>query len=162
MTFTYKDVAEIIKIIDASNCDEMIVELAELKIVVRRGGDGMRAPRTIDAPVNVVQKQTVPMPTERKSGSQENQPNSIPLASGGRIIRSPMTGTFYRAASPKDPPYVENGSMVKKGDTICTIEVMKLFTTITTDMDGVISRIFPVNAELVQFDQPLFVIEERP
>jgi len=66
---------------------------------------------------------------------------------------------FYRAPSPKDPPFVEVGSKVKRGDPLCLIEVMKLFTTIAADRDGRIAQILPANGDLVEFDQVLFVVE---
>jgi biotin carboxyl carrier protein len=70
-----------------------------------------------------------------------------------------MLGSFYRAPSPKDPPFVEVGSLVKRGDPLCLIEVMKLFTTISADTDGQIAQILPANGDLVEFDQILFLIE---
>ena len=78
---------------------------------------------------------------------------------GNAAVRSPMVGVFYRAPSPKDPPFVEAGSKVKRGDPLCLIEVMKLFTTIAADRDGRIAQILPVNGDLVEFDQVLFVVE---
>ncbi|CKY85825.1 Biotin carboxyl carrier protein of acetyl-CoA carboxylase [Mycobacterium tuberculosis] len=70
-----------------------------------------------------------------------------------------MVGTFYRSPSPKDPPFVEVGSIVRVGDPLCIIEVMKLFTTVEADRAGRIVSIFPGNAEMVEFGQPLFQIE---
>ncbi len=155
MTLSYKDVADIIKIIDASRCDEVIVELADVKIVVRRGGGaGAVAPVTVPA-APVERARPTPVAAPKASTSAV----AAPSPEGQIIVRAPMTGTFYRAASPKDPPFVDVGSVVAVGDTLCSIEVMKLFTTITAEAAGKISRIFPNNAELVQYDQPLFAIE---
>jgi biotin carboxyl carrier protein len=70
-----------------------------------------------------------------------------------------MLGSFYRAPSPQEPPFVEVGSVVKPGDPLCLIEVMKLFTTICADKDGRIAQILAANGELVEFDRILFVIE---
>lgn len=157
MTLSYKDVADIIKIIDASSCDELIVELAGSKIVVRRGGRGADMPSAPSAAagrqsVVTTAAQSPALPPAGKT--TEAQPPS-----GDRsIMRSPMVGTFYRSPSPKDPPFVDVGSIVKVGDPLCIIEVMKLFTTVTAERAGKISSIFPGNAELVEFDQPLFQI----
>lgn len=74
-------------------------------------------------------------------------------------VTSPFVGTFYRAPSPKDPPFVEVGSTVKPGDTVCLIEVMKLYTTIRAEHAGRVVEILPANAQLVEYDQVLFVIE---
>lgn len=69
-----------------------------------------------------------------------------------------MVGTFYRSPSPGAPPFVEIGSKVKKGDPICIIEVMKLFTTIHAEWSGTVKEIGAENAELVEYGQMLFVI----
>ncbi|MHB1304914.1 MAG: acetyl-CoA carboxylase biotin carboxyl carrier protein [Acidiphilium sp.] len=150
MALTYKDVADIIRIIDASQCDEVIVELPDAKIVVRRGA-GTAPPQA--------QAQARPLAAiEAKPEAAPAAPVAEADAAAG-IVRAPMTGTFYRASSPKDPPFVEVGSAVKKGDTLCIIEVMKLFTSILAEIEGEVTRIYARNAELVQIDQPLFRIE---
>ena len=158
MAMSYKDVADIIKIIDASSCDEVIVELADVKIVVRRGGAG--APAVMSTPVAAVQPAATPTPAKPPL-SAPPRAISAQYGDGHVIMRAPMTGTFYRAPSPKDPPFVEVGSLVKIGDVLCSIEVMKLFTTFAAEVSGKVARIFPDNAELVQFDQPLFAIEPQ-
>ena len=70
-----------------------------------------------------------------------------------------MVGTFYRASSPDAPPFVEIGSVVRKGQPVCIIEVMKLFTTINAENDGRVLQIAAQNGELVEFGQTLFVIK---
>jgi len=87
-------------------------------------------------------------------------PAAAPATTGGGtdVVRAPMVGTFYRSASPGAPPFVDVGSKVKKGDPICIIEVMKLFTTIHAEWSGTVSEIGPENAQLVEYGQMLFVI----
>ena len=75
------------------------------------------------------------------------------------MIRSPMVGTFYRAQSPNDPPFVDVGSKVNSGDPLCLIEVMKLYTTIESTLNGTITAIPAEDGKLVEFDQPLFHIK---
>ncbi len=77
----------------------------------------------------------------------------------GKQIRSPFVGTFYRSPGPGNDHFVEVGQRVKKGDTLCIIEAMKLMNEIEADGDGVISAILVDNEEPVEFDQPLFIIE---
>lgn len=158
MTLSYKDVADIIKIIDASSCDEIIIELAGSKIVVRRGGRGADMP---SAPSVSTGSQSAITPAAQKAAlPPAGKTTDVQPPSGDKsIMRSPMVGTFYRGPSPKDPPFVDVGSIVKIGDPLCIIEVMKLFTTITAERAGKVASIFPGNAELVEFDQPLFQIE---
>lgn len=160
MALSYKDVADIVKIIDASNCDEFIVELGDTKIVLRRGAHGAEsaaAPLT-PRPIQQVlpQSQPNPAPAAAASSSHEARAN---IDNSSSVMRSPMVGTFYRAPSPKDPPFIDVGSVVKIGDPLCVIEVMKLFTTIEADRAGRVSAIYVSNAELVEFNQPLFRIE---
>ena len=76
----------------------------------------------------------------------------------GYVVKSPMVGTFYRSAAPGTPPYVEIGSVVKEGDTVCIIEAMKLLNEIDTDVSGVVTQILVENGQPVEFGQPLFII----
>lgn len=83
---------------------------------------------------------------------------SAPVAEG-KEIKSPMVGVFYAAASPDSDPYVQVGQAVKKGDTLCIIEAMKLMNEINAEESGVITEICVKNGDLVQFGQPLFKIK---
>lgn len=77
----------------------------------------------------------------------------------GNVIKSPMVGTFYRAASPESDPFIEVGQQVKKGDTLCIIEAMKILNQINSEHDGVVSQILVENGAPVEYDEPLFVIK---
>ena len=76
----------------------------------------------------------------------------------GQIIKSPMVGTFYRAASPENEPFVEVGSVVKAGDTLCIVEAMKLLNEIESECAGTVKAILIENGQPVEFGEPLFVI----
>ncbi|HSN33690.1 MAG TPA: acetyl-CoA carboxylase biotin carboxyl carrier protein, partial [Ideonella sp.] len=77
----------------------------------------------------------------------------------GHAVKSPMVGTFYRAASPGAKSFVEIGSQVKEGDTVCIIEAMKILNEIEADKAGTITQILCENGQAVEYGQPLFVIE---
>lgn len=77
----------------------------------------------------------------------------------GHILKSPMVGTFYRAASPGAKAFVEVGQHVKAGDTVCIIEAMKMFNQIEADHSGVVVEILAESGQPVEYDQPLLVIE---
>lgn len=77
----------------------------------------------------------------------------------GHQVKSPMVGSFYAAASPEAPAYVEVGSQVKVGDTLCIVEAMKMMNQIESDKAGTVKAILVENGEPVEFDQPLFIIE---
>jgi len=86
---------------------------------------------------------------------------AVPVAPAeiqGHIVKSPMVGTYYSSSAPGTPPYVEIGSAVKLGDTLCIIEAMKLLNEIDADVAGVIKQILVENGQPVEYGQPLFVI----
>jgi acetyl-CoA carboxylase biotin carboxyl carrier protein len=81
-----------------------------------------------------------------------------PADKPGTIVSSPFVGTFYRAPSPESPPFVDVGAKVKKGQTLCIVEAMKLMNEIEAEVDGVVAEIFVQNATPVEFGEPLFRI----
>ncbi|MEY3720872.1 MAG: hypothetical protein RL618_1391 [Pseudomonadota bacterium] len=88
-------------------------------------------------------------------------PTEAPVAAPppvGHVVKSPMVGTFYRASAPGAAAFVEIGSAVKQGETICIIEAMKLLNEIEADESGVITEILVENGQPVEFGQPLFII----
>jgi acetyl-CoA carboxylase biotin carboxyl carrier protein len=84
---------------------------------------------------------------------------AAPAVPTGHVVKSPMVGTFYRAAQPGSPPFVDVGSDVKEGATLCIIEAMKLLNEIESDKAGRIKAILVENGQPVEYGQPLFVIE---
>ena len=77
----------------------------------------------------------------------------------GHVVKSPMVGTFYRSPSPGSPPFIEQGSAVKAGDTLCIIEAMKLLNEIEAEVGGTVTKILVDNGQPVEYGQPLFLIE---
>lgn len=84
---------------------------------------------------------------------------AAPAEPMGHQVKSPMVGSFYSAASPEAPAYVEVGQQVKVGDTLCIIEAMKMMNQIESDKAGTVRAILAENGEPIEFDQPLFIIE---
>ena len=76
-------------------------------------------------------------------------------------VKSPIVGTFYRSPSPDAPAYVEKGSTVHKGQPLCVLEAMKMMNTLECEYDGVVEDVLAANGDLVEFDQPLFVIRKK-
>jgi acetyl-CoA carboxylase biotin carboxyl carrier protein len=156
MSLTYKEVAEILKIIDASSCEEVVIELENTRLVVRRGGATDKAgdqPPVAGSAAPALEKQNR---SSAGGGATRNAASNI--VDGDLVVRSPMTGTFYSRPSPDEAAFVSEGAKVAAGDTLCLIEVMKLYTTIEAGADGVIESILAEDGKLVEFDQPLFVI----
>ena len=158
MPFTYKDVAEILKLIDASQCEEVLIELKGLRLIVRRGRPDSAA--STGAPPDAQPAPAHGQATGQALASPRFARSEVELtvADGRVAVRAPMVGTFYRRASPQEPPLVEIGQRVKPGDPLCVIEVMKLYTTITAPAAGTLEAVAVEDAAPVQFDQLLFVI----
>jgi acetyl-CoA carboxylase biotin carboxyl carrier protein len=130
-------------------------DIAELEVT--EGESKVRIVKSSAAPQN-----QVVMMQPQAAAPQTFAPAAavVPIAvePQGYIVKSPMVGTFYRSSAPGTPPYVEIGSIVKDGDTLCIIEAMKLLNEIDADTSGVIKQILVENGQPVEFGQPLFVI----
>jgi acetyl-CoA carboxylase biotin carboxyl carrier protein len=105
-------------------------------------------PANIDVPVAKTEKPTAPASVPE------------PLKCDAYCQKSPLVGTLYLAPSEDSPRFVEVGTKVKKGDTLCIVEAMKVLNELTAEVDGVISEVCGKNAALVEFGQPLFLIEK--
>ena len=135
----------LIDLVSESNVSELEITEAEGKVrIVKSSGAVLQAPMA--APV----AQVVPA-----------APQPVPEVSApvGHVVKSPMVGTFYRASSPGAKSFVEIGSQVKEGETICIIEAMKILNEIESDKTGTITQILGENGQAVEYGQPLFVIE---
>lgn len=150
-----KDLKLLIKIITETDISEFEMDNADEKIVIKRG-----------ARTEVVQMASVPQaymqqPVQMAPAQQAPIAAAAPapLAEAGETINSPIVGTFYRAASPDSPPFVEVGQVVEKGQVLCLVEAMKLFNEIEADFRCKIVKICQENAHPIEFGQPLFVIE---
>ncbi len=162
MTLSFRDIAEILKAIDDSSADEINIEVEGLRLSVSKRG----APTPHAQPISEVASvselpKTTQSDTQSAPTETSNLPPTEPLApSGHEIVRAPMVGTFYRKPSPDELPFVEVGSTVSKGDAVCLIEVMKLYTTIESTTAGEVVSILAEDGCLVEFDQPLFLIKQ--
>jgi acetyl-CoA carboxylase biotin carboxyl carrier protein len=159
----------LIRSIDESSIDSVEIE---------RGGTRVRVSKTPDvtaAPVSMASMPAVPqapappapaapppqadaMPDGARAGGVSEAPAQAP-ADNLVEIKSPMVGTFYRAASPDSDPYVSEGKSISSGDTLCIIEAMKLMNELEAEVGGVIREICVENAEPVEYGQVLFRIE---
>ena len=143
----------LIDLVSESNVSELEITEAEGKVRIVKGGpaDGARRCRTHAAGGRAG---TAPWPRPpRCPWSQRPKPVK------GHIVKSPMVGTFYRASAPGAKSFVEVGSQVKEGETICIIEAMKILNEIEADKGGTITQILCENGQAVEYGQPLFVIE---
>ena len=162
MTLTFKEVSEIMKIIDASECEEVVLELEDFRLVVRRGGTDTPPPIARQETASAVAApsappSSTPIATSTSAPSPASaQPEDAKVS--GTEVRAPMVGSFYRRPSPDQPAFVELETKVQPGDPLCLIEVMKLYTTIEATVAGTVKQIAAEDGQLVEFDQLLFVI----
>jgi acetyl-CoA carboxylase biotin carboxyl carrier protein len=150
---------KLIDLVEESGINELELTEGEEKVRISRQGANSNPVQYVNLPpVSSIPPQPV------VSHSENNATATTPNASkqseiNGHVITSPMVGTFYRASSPESAPFVDIGSAVKKGDTICIIEAMKLLNEIEADKDGIIKQIIAENGQPVEFGEALFVIE---
>jgi acetyl-CoA carboxylase biotin carboxyl carrier protein len=157
MTLRYDQVADLIKIIDASACDELVLETAELKLSIRRHAAG--EPNAAAATAPRLPSAAPQAGSAKPALSAAPRVETPPPSAGTSEVRAPMVGTFYRSPSPDAPPFVDIGSKVEIGQPLCIIEVMKLFTTLYAEFAGTIREINAANGELVEYDRVLFAVE---
>jgi len=162
MSLTHEDVARILEIIDRLEGRDVHLRLGDLEIHVTRGdatapGPEARAgaPGTATPPAQAAASaNTTGVPV---SPSATPAPQ-VTIPPGHVAVRAPMVGTFYRASSPGAQPFVEVGRKVAPDDTVCLLEVMKLFTSIKAGVAGRITAIVAANGALVQHDDALILI----
>ncbi len=143
----------LIDLVSDSNVSELEITEAEGKVRIVKGG-GAVVHSYAPAPVYAQQ----PAPTGAPAPGAA--PVVAPVAAEvGHTVKSPMVGTFYRSSSPGAKAFVEIGSAVKEGETICIIEAMKILNEIEADKSGTITRILCDNGQAVEYGQPLFIIE---
>lgn len=143
-----KKIKQLVEIIDNSDIAEIEISEGEASIRISRYS-------SVAPPVAVAAPAYAPSYAPLAAAPAAAEEPKIT----GHVVRSPMVGTFYRAASPGSKAFVENGSKVSAGDTLCIIEAMKILNQIEADKSGVITQILVENGQPVEYDQPLFVIE---
>ncbi len=170
-----EDIIEILKIVNESRIDEFHLETGDLKLIVKKEGNS-RPAREIEwvkegpAATPIIEKSPAveknkdvetPMVDLPKTDLQKSAP-ALQLEDGNLLaIRAPMLGVFYRAPKPGAPSFVEIGQFITNDDVVCIIEVMKLFNTVRARVRGRIAKILPENAQLVEYNQILFLVEKE-
>ena len=141
----------LIDLVSESNISELEITETEGKVRIVKGG--------VAAPVQYVQSVAAPAAAVAGPASAAEPVAAVAAAAAGHVVKSPMVGTFYRSSSPGAAAFVEIGSQVKEGETVCIIEAMKILNEIEADKSGTITQIMGDNGQAVEYGQPLFVIE---
>ena len=151
-----RKVKKLIELLEESGIDELEITEGEesIRIFRHRPATTTHVVST-PAPVAIA---AAPTAQSAADAGQGPAPAAVEPATRGFVQRSPMVGTFYRAASPGAEYFAEVGQTVKKGDVVCILEAMKMMNQIEAEQSGVIESILVENGQAVEFDQPLFTI----
>lgn len=148
----------LIDLVAESDISELEVTEGESKVrIVKSGAPAAHSQMVMmpSAPAHMAAAPAMAAPAAA-SAPVAAAPEATP---SGHVVKSPMVGTFYRASAPGAAAFVDIGSTVKEGDTLCIIEAMKLLNEIDADASGTIRQILVENGQAVEFGQPLFIIE---
>ena len=148
----YKEINKLIRLMEEKNLSHFELEVEGLKIKISKNV----------ASASASEPAPVPQPSQNPEAKSNNTPLEATLHEGKNdlyYITSPMVGTFFSAPDPSSAPFVEIGDSVKKNQTLCIIEAMKLMNEIESEIDGILMKIFIENGKPVEYGQKLFAIQ---
>lgn len=147
-----KELKELIAIFEEAQVTELEIEREGVKIRLKKGKE-KESPTIALTPAPVETQRTVTPGISQREEKKEDAGETLIK------IEAPMVGTFYRSPSPEAPPFVEEGSVIEKGEVLCIIEAMKLMNEIKSEIRGKIKKILLENGHTVEYGEPLFLIE---
>jgi acetyl-CoA carboxylase biotin carboxyl carrier protein len=155
MSMKTTEIRDLIDFISQTGLNEVDIETKDLKLKVKREPD-----QKVYKSNTPVMTQLAATQVQTPAPAAPQTPKADSAGSGNLIeIKSPMIGTFYRTANPDSPPFVSVGDTISKGQTLCIIEAMKLFNEIESEVSGTIVKVMVENANPVEYDQVLFLVE---
>lgn len=174
----FKEIQELIKLINKSNLTEFKMEKGDFKVSIRTKKFG----KMVSQPIIQAQPQMVPVQTAPiqqpvaapqssatangpETATSDNQSKPEEAATGESenyiAVKSPIVGTFYRSSAPDKPPYIKVGDTISVGDVVCIVEAMKLFNEIESEVSGKVVKVMIEDASPVEYDQVLFLIDPK-
>ncbi|MFH5884344.1 acetyl-CoA carboxylase biotin carboxyl carrier protein [Halalkalibaculum sp. DA3122] len=155
-------IRKLLDLIAESEVNEVAIEEGDFKIKVKKKGDVQQ----VSVPQQVLPQVQAAVQAQSAQSSGQPQPGQPDAAAEqdsekeaeGEVVKSPIVGTFYRSPSPDSDPFVQVGSSVDKGQTLCIVEAMKIMNEIESEYSGEVKKILVEDGEPVEYDQPLFVI----
>lgn len=160
-----KEIQSLIKFVAKSGASEVKLEMEDVKITIKTGSTKTETTSVQAAPVASV-PQAIPAaapaaPVAPAAPAVENPAAETPADDASKYvtIKAPIIGTLYRKPSPDKPNFVEVGTQIKAGDTVCIIEAMKLFNEIEAEVSGTIVKILADDSSPIEYDQPLFLVD---
>jgi acetyl-CoA carboxylase biotin carboxyl carrier protein len=168
-----KEIQDLIKFVSKSGVTEVEIEEKDFKITIKSETKQSKEEKMVyvqqqpmvqqmpqqQAPAQQQQQQPAQAPAPAANTGGDDQAAASSSDDNYITVKSPMIGTFYRSSSPDKPVFVEVGDNVKKGDTVCIIEAMKLFNEIESEVSGKIVKVLVDDATPVEYDQPLFLVD---
>lgn len=177
MTMTFKEIQELIKLINKSNLTEFKIKDGDFSLSIRTKKYGKnRMPQIVQSPQQIVPVSAPMAPMQMPMTAAAATPSAsvdtstdVGAASedgneneGNYVeVRSPIVGTFYRSSSPDKPQYVKPGDTIEVGSVVCIVEAMKLFNEIESEVSGKIVKVMLEDASPVQYDQVLFLVDPK-
>ena len=159
----FKQIQELIKMINKSNIGELSIEQKDFKVTIKQKEEHitqvLSSAPVQQGPVYTGGQQQAYSNQQSIAAPPEKVTTELPPPTATITIKSPMIGTFYLKSSPDKPNLVEIGSEVNPGTVVCIIEAMKLFNEIESEVKGKIVKVLVENASPVEYDQPLFLVE---
>lgn len=157
-----KQIQNLIKFVAKSGASEVKLEMDDIKITIKTGSEDSGERQVIQQiPVGAMPQQAVPQQQAQPTPTEAPADTSADESTNDNYVtvKSPIIGTFYRKPSPDKPVFVEVGDSINEGDVLCTIEAMKLFNEIESEVSGKIVKVLVDDASPVEFDQPLFLVD---
>lgn len=161
MRMDFKQIQELVKLVNKSNISELSIEEENFKISIKQKDKAAETTPVMAVPAMTALPQMAPPPPP-PAPAPTAAPAPAPAAQAADnlvTIKSPMIGTFYRSPSPDKPSFVNVGDEVSTGKVVCIIEAMKLFNEIESEVSGKIVKVLAEDASPVEFDQPLFLVD---
>jgi acetyl-CoA carboxylase biotin carboxyl carrier protein len=152
-----KDIQTLIKFVSQNAVDEVEINRKDFKLLIKKNPQQFTTAQIVTPVAQTSLPQAAPTAAAVTTPATEIAP--APPASNLIEIKSPMVGTFYRAANPESPSFVNVGDTVAPGKVVCIIEAMKLFNEVESEIKGKIVKVLVDNASPVEYDQPLFLVE---
>lgn len=165
----FKQIQDLIKAVNKSNIGELSIKDGDFEITIKQAQTTETQFVAVQAPMQMPPLQHAPQAPALPSAAPQQQAAPAPqveaqpqeAANDDNLVtvKSPMIGTFYRSPKPGEPPFVNVGDKITKGQHICIIEAMKLFNEIESEVDGTIVKVLADDASPVEYDQPLFQVK---
>lgn len=159
MGMDIKQIQDLIKFVSKSGVNEVSIEEQDFKITIKTNQEPTYVAAQPQQQIVAQVPAAAPAPAAAAPAAAAPAPVAIDDASKYITVKSPMIGTFYRSSNPEKPSFVNVGDEISAGQVVCIIEAMKLFNEIESEVSGRIVKVLVENAQPVEYDQPLFLVE---